>query len=665
MNTESLHNRSALPLLGIVVLCTLPHFPYLSPWAVLACCCIWLYAGLAAFYSWPLLPRPILITLSGFFFVMALTTHEGFTIEAFVALLALMTGMKILEIRSERDRMITIILCYFLIVAGMFFSDSIVATLYKLLAILCTTALLISSNFPGRGKESALKLSLTIMVQAVPLMLLLFLFFPRIQGGIWGRTHLNLARTGFTDELSFGSVARLAQDTAIAFRVEFESGIPAQEFLYWRGTVLWHFDGWTWKRNLDHRSLAPEIMEAIHPVRYTVYLEPHNEHWLLTLDMPKKVNLPWARILYDFTAYRWRPVTSRVTYKALSYLTVKVPLREYYREKALQLPPAGNPRARALAETLMREAGNRADYIQRVLRYFKEQPFQYTLTPPPLAAVNISGRDDPDLIDTFLFLTKRGFCEHFAGSFTFLMRAAGVPARIVLGYQGGSLNEYGNYLVVRQSNAHAWCEVWLEERGWVRIDPTAVVAPARISGTAPGELFPGNAGTIFSLRNVGVVGKWLNDLENRMDFYNNLWNKWVLTYSTNEQESFFGTMGIDVADAEGLAQALLLFLVAFVTVLVLINLFLYQRARHPLDETAQSWNSFCRKLSRVGLPRRPEQGPANYMKYVARKRPDLAEEVTRIGRQYIRLRFGQAGNDAEIRFLKTMVRRFSPRKQKQ
>lgn len=656
-------SRATLPLLANVALCTLPHFPYLELWVIIVCLCLWVYTAAAAVYSWRLPARPVMVILTGFFFVASMTTHEGLTIEAFIALLALMVAMKLLEIRTSRDRSITVILCYFLIVGGMFFSDTVWATMYKLVAILCTTALLTSVNFPGRGVVKPLKLSFAIMLQALPLTLILFLFFPRVQGGLWGQTHLNLARTGFTDELSFGSIAELAQNTAVAFRVEFKDAIPAQELLYWRGVVLWNFDGRKWERQMDNRSNAPPFTETSRPINYTVTLEPHNDHWLPLLDLPTEINLERARFLYDYIGYRWRPITSRVTYTAVSHLTAAdTPLHTYHEKRALQLPAEGNPRARALARSLARESANASEYIQRVLRYFQEQPFSYTLTPPLLVtgAEGAAGQQDPGLVDRFLFESRRGFCEHFAGSFAFLMRAAGFPARVVLGYQGGVPNEYGGYLVVRQSNAHAWCEVWLKDKGWVRVDPTAVVAPERLTVDTESVLFGGATSTFFSLRNLGVVGTWLIDLRNRVDSYNNLWNRWVMTYSTSEQESFFGNLGIQIAHQQGPTQALLVFLLVTAILLVLINLFLFRPPGKTVNEATEAWEQFCRKLSRVGLPRRADQGPADYMEYVAAYRPDLARQVREIASTYIQLRFTDQPSVEAIISLKRKVKQFAP-----
>ncbi len=660
-----LPDRYTLPLLGIVALCTLPHVQYLSPWVIIACLFLWTYTAMAARFSWRRPAKAVLVLLSGLFFMASMLTHEGLTIEAFVAVLALMAGLKILEIRKERDRVVTVIMCYFLIVGGMFFSDTLWSTSYKLAAIICTTAVLIYISFPGSGKRVSLKVALAILVQAVPLMLVLFLFFPRIQGGIWGRTHLNLARTGFTDELSFGSIAQLAQSTDIAFRVEFDGPIPQQDMLYWRGIVLWFFDGRKWERNLGRRNTAPDLVSASRPVNYSITLEPHNEHWLLALDLPTEIDLPRARILYDYIGYRWRPITSRVTYRVTSFTSAREPLHEYYLRRALQLPEEGNPRARALARSLYEKAENDEGYVQHVLNYFREQPFSYTLTPTLL--VEEAGRESghgQNLMDRFLFESRNGFCEHFAGSFVFLMRAAGVPARLVLGYQGGTLNEYGNYLVVRQSNAHAWTEVWIENKGWVRVDPTGVLAPDRLTSTADSALLSGAVGTFLTLQELGIAGKWLNDLRYRFDFYNNLWNRWVMTYSINEQVGFFGSLGIKVTNSEGAGKVLLVFLIAVVLIIIVINLSFAIRPQKSGHETTWAWNSFCRKLAMGGLPREPNQGPADYMKFITAQRPDLTRQVQEIISSYIAIQYeGKKGAESVSR-LEALVRQFKPKRYK-
>ena len=423
-------DRFTWPLLGAIAACSLPHFAYVSPWVPVVCLLMWIYAGAASVYAWPLPPGRVLKGAAGIFFVAAMSTHEGFTIEAFVALLALMAGLKLLEVRSGRDRMITVILCYFLIAGGFLFKDSIGATVYMLLSILLTTAVLVHVNRSMRSMGASLRIAGVLMVQALPVTLVLFLLFPRVQGGLWGRSHLNTARTGFTDRLAFGAIAELARSTEVAFRVEFEGPIPPQETLYWRGAVLWGFDGRTWQRNMGHHDTVSPRPGPGPLTTYTVILEPHNEHWLFSLDRPVDIDFRWTRLLGDYSIYRWRPITSRVTYKAVSTVTPSFrPLPSFYEKKGLQLPLEGNPRSRAMAEAWAAEAAGSEEYVQRALDFFRQQPFYYTLQPPALVDEEEAPGGRADLIDRFLFASRRGFCEHYAGSFAFLMRAAGLPAR--------------------------------------------------------------------------------------------------------------------------------------------------------------------------------------------------------------------------------------------
>jgi protein-glutamine gamma-glutamyltransferase len=656
-------DRYTLPILGAVVVCTLPHFPYVSAWVVLVCLFLWIYIAAAVVRAWRLPSAMVTRLLAALLFIAAMTTHEGLSIEAFVALLAIMVGMKLLETRNHRDRMMTVILCYFLVAGGMFFGDSIAATLYKLFSILCITAVLIHVNHPGGRALNHLQLAVTLLVQAIPLALILFLVFPRVQGGIWGRGHLNLARTGFSDALFFGDVAELATSTEVAFRVEFAGATPPQDKLYWRGVVLWRFDGRSWTRGMDRRGRLPAYSVGRQPVRYTVTLEPHNEHWLFALDLPVRIDLRHAWLLNDHSGYRWRPITGRVMYEAVSRLDGEDAARERSTGYGLQLPEKGNPRARALAESLFRQAGSDTDYVRAVLDYFREQPFYYTLQPTPLRP--IVGEDPAEgesLVDRFLFGSRRGFCEHFAGSFAFLMRAAGVPARVVAGYQGGERNQYGGYLVVRQSDAHAWCEVWLAETGWIRVDPTGVVAPDRLRTNVAGALPPGESAGLLSLSRYGIFGQWLGNTLGMMDYWNNRWNRWVMGYSAGDQQRVFFRLGIRLDESTGWAQGLLIILVLAAAGIVLFSVVLLYQPKPGRDEIAAAWNDFCLKLAGIGLPRRPGQGPVDYLRYVAGQRPDLAPHVKKIVSSYVRIRYGNSKREIDVSILLMMIKRFSPKK---
>ncbi|MBU0484893.1 MAG: DUF3488 and transglutaminase-like domain-containing protein [Proteobacteria bacterium] len=659
----SFADLSLLPILWAVIVCTLPHFINVAWWVVFACLFLWTYIALAARYVWPLPGKTFSRMLAGLFFVGAMTTHEGFTIEAFVALLSLMVALKLFELRSDHDRKQTVILCYFLIVGGLFFGDTIEATLYKFFSIIFTTAVLIHLNRPGRGGPSPLKLALLLIGQALPIMVVLFLFFPRIQGGLWGRTHANSARAGFSEEINFGSLTDLAKNNEAAFRVEFAGDMPLQKFLYWRGVVLWDFDGKTWRRGLSHHTTPAKRIKGEQPVNYIITLEPHNKRWLFSLDLPRKIDLPITWLLNDYSYYSWQPVNRRLTYSGLSYLDgVDDSLPAFTTEIALRLPAGANPRSRELAESLRRESSSETDFIGLTLAYFKAQNFLYTLNPPILT----TAADDLDQsqIDRFIFESRQGFCEHFAGSFVFLMRAAGLPARMVVGYQGGKRNPYGEYLVVRQSDAHAWCEVWVTDQGWQRIDPTGEVAPERLLANPAQALPAGETGRFLFLPDLGVFGEWLGPVRNYWDYLNSRWNRLVIGYSFNEQTGLFSRFGFSFAGWQGFGTALFTAVAGAVLLVVLLGFFMHRPPASVRDEVAEAWVIFGRKLAAIDLPRRPGQGPIDFQEYVLRQRPDLAGSVTEIVAAYVRLRYAATGGSSSDRsILRAMVKKFSPAKQ--
>ena len=657
-------DRQTRPILAAIIVCTLPHFAAVSPWVAVVCLLMWGYCAVAATYTWRLPGRTFLRVLAGISFAAAMSTHEGFTLEAFVATLSLMAVLKLFEIHNLRDRMITVILCYFLIAVLIFFGDSIAVTIYLLLSIVFTTAVLIQVNQPQDSILPFLRLALVLLLQAVPVMLVFFLLFPRFQGGIWGRTHLNTTQTGFSDRVGFGNIAELARNTEVAFRVEFEGEIPPQNQLYWRGVVLWYFDGQTWRRGFNFQGTLQPSPVKPHDITYSITLEPNNQHWLFFLDLPREILFRQIFLQSDYTAYQQRPLINRITYQAVSDPLAVAPPGRYQPKAALQLPEEINPRTRALAAAWIKESSSGEDYIQKVLAYFRNEPFFYTLHPPSLetggeTAINSRGEN---LIDRFLFESRRGFCEHYAGSFAFLMRAAGLPARVVAGYQGGERNPYGNYLVVRQSDAHAWCEVWLPEKGWLRVDPTTAVAPARITGDVITALPAGETAGLLSFLQTGPWRKRVQGMINAWDFWNNRWNRWVMSYSANEQSSFFTFLGVEMKGSQELPPILAIVLSAATLAIILAFAFFFRPNEPKQDLTAEAWLSFCRKMERIGLPRRPEQGPLDYLDYIRDHRPDLDATVHKLISTYVRLRYGGKEGQGEAVALRSMIRHFHPGK---
>ncbi len=524
---EPLTLRAMLWLLATLALAVAPHTNELPLWLTLLFYAIVGWRGVIAVRGQSLPPR-------GWLLVIALLAGAGVLIEyrtllgrdAGVALLTAMTACKLLETRGLRDGVVLIFLGYLLVMSTLLYSQEIVMVGYLLMVVVLMLAAqtMIHQQHAGLSALLPLRLAGRMALQAIPVMLILFVLFPRIPGPLWGLPKdAYQGRTGLSEEMSPGSVSELSRSDAVAFRVRFAGPPPPPKQLYWRGPVLENFDGRRWTR---HAELPASTPAAFTPegaaVEYTVIMEPSNRRWLLALDLPASLP-PRTGMTPSFQLLRDQPVNEVYRYEVRSYPNYRTgELTTVERSRALRLPPRGNARARELAAEWRERDPQPEALVKAALTLFREQAFYYTLTPPLLGA---------ESVDDFLFRTREGFCEHYASTFVFLMRSAGVPARVVTGYQGGEINTLGDYLIVRQADAHAWAEVWLAERGWVRVDPTAAVAPNRIqeglyAAIADDQTLP------FLARRGGGNTEWLRQLALRWDSLNTVWNEWVLAIGT-------------------------------------------------------------------------------------------------------------------------------------
>jgi transglutaminase-like putative cysteine protease len=450
-------------------------------------------------------------------------------------------------------------------------------------------------------------MALRLFLLAAPLTLVLFVFFPRIQGPFWGMPgDAAGARTGLSDSMEPGKIAELTLSPEIAFRVQFQDAVPPAAALYWRGPVLGNYDGRRWLP-LAATTLPPSTRVAVgsKQVRYQVTQEPSGRQSLFALDVP--VTTPTlqhqaVRIQPDMQILAAQAITERVRYDVASSLEYRlqadespVVLRDW-----MELPPGFNPQTYEFATRLRSRSANDLEMVDAVLQMFREQKFSYTLRPPPV------GRHG---VDDFLFSTRAGFCEHYAGAFVVLMRVLDIPARVVTGYQGGELNLVDGYLTVRQSDAHAWAEVWLAGRGWVRVDPTSAVAPDRVERNLAANRPQVDFGNLLFFKGAG--GPWSTALQkwrDNRDAINNAWNQWVLDYTPARQRGFLQSLGIDDPDWGTLA-ALALTLGAVVMALIALPLV---RNQQKMDPAERLYRRLCDELSRAGLPRAVHEGPLTY-----------------------------------------------------
>ena len=615
-------------LLLSILMVVAPHADHLPLWVSALCAALLLWRAYLT-HSGNALPRRWLltaITIAGAGGIL-IEFHTLFGREAGVALLILLTALKFMELRNVRDAMVLIYLACFIVITNFFYSQSIPTALYMLATLLLIVTTWVHLHGQSIAFKPRLRVAGTLLLQAIPLTLVLFVLFPRVQGPLWGLPQDAFATSGLDDKMSPGSLSRLSLSDEVAFRVVYNSQAPRRDQMYWRGPVLWDFDGRTWTQGRTARTVAPQFTDIAQPVDYSVTLEPHNKTWLFALDMPDRLSVA-ADLAYDFQILRKEPLKARLRYEARSHLVYHANLRESERQiqRALQLPPGLNPRTRELAQRWRAEGANDTAVVRAALAHFNRENFRYTLEPPPLPGSNS--------IDEFLFETRQGFCEHYAGSFVVLMRAAHIPARVVTGYQGGEYNDVGDYYIVRQSDAHAWAEVWLYGRGWVRIDPTAAIAPARVERNLAAAI-PDNAALPFMARS---APQWLRDLRLNWDAASNRWNQWVLGYNSELQFAFLSRLGMESVTWQKLALNMTVSLGLVIAVFALFML-RHLIKRQP-DKVQAAWLKLCQKLAKAGLPRAAHEGAQDYAARIATARPDLAESINDLAARYDALRYG-------------------------
>ena len=648
---ERLHPGQVGWLIAALALVTLPHVERLPWWVTTLAATLLAWRVYITWHALHMPPKWLLFfiasgTVGGIFL------HYGRLLgrDSGVTLLVVMLTLKLLEMAALRDAMVLIFLCYFLVITNFLYSQTIPTAAYLLFVVWVTTATLIGFQFRQQqpGYRYQFRSAAILLLQSVPLMLVLFVLFPRVSGPLWGMPQDALTgSTGLSDEMSPGSVSKLLTSDAVAFRASFRSEVPRANQLYWRGPVMWEFDGYTWTASRFGNSLQRPLEYTGNAIDYTVTVEAHNRRWLFGLDLPTRAPAP-ARLTGDFQILNPTPVSRRTRYDMLSYpgWHDNNDLTPAERSRALALPPHSNPRSAALAERMRKGAADERAYVSTVLAMFRNQNFYYTTTPPLLGT---------NPVDEFLFSTQAGFCEHYASAFAVLMRAGGVPSRVVTGYQGGEINYVGSYLTVRQADAHAWTEVWFKNEGWVRVDPTAAVSPNRVeSGVA--AAVPQSEALPRQLRG---EYEWLQRARMTWDSVTNSWNQLVLEYTQERQFQLMERIGIDNATWQKLAT--IMFIVA-TGITLLVGLFmLYRLHGQRPDPLVTAWSRFCAKLSRMGVTRHPSEGPITFSRRAVAARPELREGIEHISELYVRLRYSVEATEAEKKELLKTVAAFPSR----
>ena len=613
--------------LAALAFSVLPHVQFLPLWvtAVFLGCCGWRLQ--VEWKRWRLPPAWIRILLALGCFIGVLASYESVSgVGPGSALLAVMAALKLLETKQRRDQFVLLFISIFLIMSSLLREQYLWSLPYLFAGVLFTMSawLRMADARPVTFGES-IRTGGRLVAYSVPLMVAMWVFFPRIATPFWAvPIDTSSASSGLSDTMSPGDVSSLSLSNAVAFRVDFDGEIPPPHELYWRGFVLHSFNGRTWRGmdpNVD-TTAADQIEVQGDPVDYTITLEPTRNRWLFALDVPYNWN--WSRNIRmgrHHNLSRVQPVDQRFSYQLTSYTDYRL-MSDIRGDWYTSLPPNSNPRTMELAQQMRESAGSAEAYINSVLRMFTTDEFYYTLEPPPLG-------NNP--VDRFLFDTKRGFCEHYASAFAVMMRAAGLPTRIVLGYQGGELNPMGDYMIVRQADAHAWTEVWLPRRGWYRIDPTAAVAPERIEEGRYGAMMDG----IGAAWGLDAPTQWIYQVQMTWDALNAKWNEWILAYGPDNQGRFMEWLGMDEPDWQKMVLTLLAVVILIVAIISTLIMLRYRPPRK--DEAARLYRKFTKA---VGIEPASGETPLRLARRIGTERAAFADAASDITDLYLDVRYG-------------------------
>ncbi len=561
-------------------------------------------------------------------------------LNAGMALLALMGSIKLLETRTQRDQFIVVGAALFLLLAACLDRQNLVRVpLYLAHAWICCSALAVLAYAPSRSDShlddrGAVLLAGRTLLLSLPLALLLFTLFPRLPGAFWAIPRSDEALTGLGDSMTPGSIARLTSSYEVAFRAQFEGAPPPPQERYWRGPVLHDFDGATWSRTRGSQAQRDPLQYLGRQYRYRISMEPSSQRWWFALDTPTASPLPRVYFTYDYQLVSADPIAEPTQYSLVSHTSTRstTALSALGRKQDTMLPRERNPRTRELAQQLRARADSDAQFVGAVLEHLRTGGFTYSLEPPTLGA---------DSVDDFLFGSRTGFCGHYASAFVALMRAAGVPARVVTGYLGGEWNPVGAYFIVRQSDAHAWAEVWLQGRGWTRVDPTGVVEPARLTRGIL-DLLPD---AVSAPARFVWSKPWLSALLQRWDALNTWWNDRVLKFSYEDQLRLLERLGIHAPGGRELGA---IFAAGMLTWMSWIAWRIGRStAVAPPDRIARAYTRLCRRLAHAGVAREAHQGPLEFATQVRTRRPDL-EAVPELILRYSQLRYGRTPGTEDI-----------------
>ena len=648
---KSLNQRQLLWVMTVSAFAVLPHVSHLSLSVSIWFCAVfaWRLFGVWRPDRLPAaLARVVLVVVGIGLLVAFHPDHWGANAGTAVFVVAL--AIKLLELIQQRDAYLLSYVCLLLLGALFLFRQDVLASAYALTGFWLWLSALWALNGKTAQPKIVLRHTGGMLLQALPITLLLFVLFPRIQPPTlnWLDAE-HQAKSGLSDTLEPGSISQLALSPELAFRVKFDGEVPPRDQLYWRGPVFSFTDGKVW--SVVDNDYALNFQDPLafsgKPIRYTLLLEPQKRNWVYALDMPTA---------YDVSVHRnanYQLISQRKVGEAAEFALVSHPsyntgyiTKIEYRQNR-QLPDEPSARIIELVKQLRGFDDDVEGYMQNILDYFRQQHFSYTLQPPLM-------EEQP--IDRFLFEAKKGFCNHFATAFVYLMRVADIPARVVGGYQGGEFNQVGQFLEVRQANAHAWAEVWLDGKGWVRIDPTATILPARIEQevNVSGQVTTGNVSLVSNQldpeanetasRQIGLI--W-----DSLDYQ---WQHWIVHYGSGQQLSLLSLAGLNKIEA-------VLFWVtyALAVVMALLALWILQKRRKTDEPAVALYRCFCEKMAKAGVTIQIGEGAHSFAERAKQHLPEQADVIDAVTFTFSKLHYQRVFSHQDLQILRSNIKKIT------
>ena len=634
-NSYRVDKRSLIALAVLLLLAQLPHLTHLPAWVGGLGAIIVAGRLLQSHYpdntSLKLLLSPIVMAIIATSCALLIRWHYGYFLgrDPCVAFLFLLVACKFAEIRRTADATLLLCLASFLLLTQFFYSQTILSAIITLPAVLALGHALAVLRDPthSANARTQVKLVVKLLLQGAPIAALLFVVFPRLPGPLWSLPDDAMAKTGLSDSMQPGNISRLSQSDEVAFRVEFHGPVPPMNQRYWRGPVLTEFDGQGWSMSPRLLVINEESPTSTDTIEYTVTLQPHQQRWLFALEhttqLPHtthadaKIEMQ-AQLTSDHQLFNHVPVKKVIRYRQQSDLGAS--FRPIRAPSVTDTQLVGkNTQTAAFAQAQRRKTGSDIAYIESLLSWFHSAPFRYTLEPTLLG-------DNP--VDEFLFDTRNGFCEHYASAFVVLLRAAAIPARIVTGYLGGEMN--GDYMIVRQSDAHAWTEAFINGR-WRRFDPTGAVAPSRVETNMAAAL--GDGEPVPQLARIG--NHWVKRLQLNWDAMNYDWQRLIVDFDNDTQSNLWQILGLPKPQLWQLTSIVIGLSAAWC--FVVLGLPGMNRIARTSEE--RLWLQFCALLKKRGITKAPSEPPQAFVDRATRLSHHDRQRVAELGNALIRLRF--------------------------